>query len=173
CLDHVDLGFGEGQGEPAGPFGLWRGQGLQADIELRQGSLASWRQCRPPLQALSPRPRQLRCAPAEFILPPRATEWSSAHPGIPPSRCGWTRLMEEHSMSRETERKNKSLRRFHSIGEVEAITSLSRATIYRKMADGTFPSSVPISKGRVGWERQTVDEWCEARLAGRQGKQGA
>jgi prophage regulatory protein len=81
--------------------------------------------------------------------------------------------MEEHSMSRETERKNKSLRRFYSIGEVEAITSLSRATIYRKMADGTFPSSVPISKGRVAWERETVDEWCEARLAGRQGKQGA
>jgi len=76
-------------------------------------------------------------------------------------------------MSRETERKNKSLRRFYSIGEIEAITSLSRATIYRKMADGTFPFSVPISKGRVGWERQAVDEWCEARLAGRQGKHGA
>ena len=48
-------------------------------------------------------------------------------------------------MSRETDRKNKSLRRFYSIGEVEAITSLSRATIYRKMAQGTFPSSVQIS----------------------------
>jgi prophage regulatory protein len=68
-------------------------------------------------------------------------------------------------MSRETERRNKSLRRFYSIGEVEAITSLSRATIYRKMADGTFPLSVPISVGRVGWERRAVDEWCEARLA--------
>ena len=68
-------------------------------------------------------------------------------------------------MSRETERKNKSLRRFYSIGEVEAITSLSRATIYRKMAAGTFQSAVPISEGRVGWERRAVDEWCEARLA--------
>jgi len=76
-------------------------------------------------------------------------------------------------MSRETERRNKSLRRFYSIGEVEAITSLSRATIYRKMADGTFPAAVPISKGRVGWERGAVDEWCEARLKGGLGRQGA
>lgn len=68
-------------------------------------------------------------------------------------------------MSREMERKDKSLRRFYSMGEVEGITSLSRATIYRKMADGTFPSSVPISRGRVGWERRAVDEWCEAKLA--------
>lgn len=67
-------------------------------------------------------------------------------------------------MSRESERRNKSLRRFYSVGEVEAITSLSRSTIYRKMAEGTFPASVPISQGRVGWERRAVDEWCEARL---------
>jgi prophage regulatory protein len=70
-------------------------------------------------------------------------------------------------MSRESERKNKSLRRFYTMGEVEAITSLSRATIYRKMTQGTFPASVQISEGRVGWERRAVDEWCEARLTGR------
>ncbi|HEV8582725.1 MAG TPA: AlpA family phage regulatory protein [Thermoanaerobaculia bacterium] len=64
-------------------------------------------------------------------------------------------------MSREVERKNKNLRRFYSMGEVEAITSLSRATIYRKMANGTFPASVPLSAGRVGWERGAVDAWCE------------
>jgi predicted DNA-binding transcriptional regulator AlpA len=38
-------------------------------------------------------------------------------------------------MSREVERKNKSMRRFYSMGEVEAITSLSRSTIYRKMQE--------------------------------------
>ena len=64
-------------------------------------------------------------------------------------------------MSREVERKNKSLRRFYSMGEVEGITSLSRATIYRKMTEGTFPLSVRISQGRVGWERSAVDAWCE------------
>lgn len=57
------------------------------------------------------------------------------------------------------------MRRFYSMGEVEAITSLSRSTIYRKMARGTFPLSVAISEGRIGWERQSVDEWCEATVA--------
>ena len=64
-------------------------------------------------------------------------------------------------MSREIDRKNKTLRRFYSIGEVEAITSLSRATIYRKMAQGTFPSSVQISSGRVGWDKRAIERWCE------------
>jgi prophage regulatory protein len=67
-------------------------------------------------------------------------------------------------MSRRNERTNKSLRRFYTMGEVEAITSLSRATIYRKMAQGTFPLSVNISKGRVGWERETLDQWCQAQV---------
>ena len=57
------------------------------------------------------------------------------------------------------------MRRFYSIGEVEAITSLSRSTIYRKMEQGTFPPSVAISEGRVGWNRREIDEWCEAKLA--------
>ena len=71
----------------------------------------------------------------------------------------------QKTMSREVERGNKSMRRFYSIGEVEAITSLSRSTIYRKVAAGTFPSQVPISVGRIGWERRAVDQWCEAQLA--------
>lgn len=76
----------------------------------------------------------------------------------------------KEAMSREVERKDKSLRRFYSVGEVEAITSLSRATIYRKMTQGTFPASVPISAGRVGWDRRAIDEWCEGRLAARKDK---
>ena len=71
----------------------------------------------------------------------------------------------QKTMSREVERSNKSMRRFYSMGEVEAITSLSRSTIYRKVAAGTFPSQVTISVGRIGWERRAVDEWCEAQLA--------
>jgi prophage regulatory protein len=78
--------------------------------------------------------------------------------------------IRKEAMSREVERKDKSLRRFYSVGEIEAITSLSRATIYRKMAQGTFPTSVPISAGRVGWDRLAVDEWCEGRLAARKDK---
>ena len=66
-------------------------------------------------------------------------------------------------MSRETERADKSLRQFYTVGEVEAITSLSRSTIYRKMSEGSFPKSVAISEGRVGWDRGEIEEWCRRR----------
>lgn len=69
-------------------------------------------------------------------------------------------------MSRETERKDKTLRRFYTVGEVEAITSLSRSTIYRRMAQGSFPKAVEISAGRVGWDKRSIDDWCEAKLSG-------
>jgi prophage regulatory protein len=69
-------------------------------------------------------------------------------------------------MSRETERKDKTLRRFYTVGEVEAITTLSRSTIYRRMAQGSFPKAVEISAGRVGWDKRSIDDWCNARLAG-------
>ena len=69
-------------------------------------------------------------------------------------------------MSRETERKDKTLRRFYTVGEVEAITSLSRSTIYRRMAQGSFPKAVEISAGRVGWDKRAIDDWCEAKLSG-------
>lgn len=69
-------------------------------------------------------------------------------------------------MSRETERKDKTLRRFYTVGEVEAITSLSRSTIYRRMAQGNFPKAVEISAGRVGWDKRAIDDWCEAKLSG-------
>jgi prophage regulatory protein len=75
-------------------------------------------------------------------------------------------------MSRDRDRRNQSLRRFYSMGEVEAITSLSRSTLYRKMKEGTFPRSVSISTGRVGWERRAVDEWCEQRLREQQVQRG-
>jgi len=72
-------------------------------------------------------------------------------------------------MSRETERKDKTLRRFYTVGEVEAITSLSRSTIYRRMAQGSFPKAVEISAGRVGWDKRSIDDWCEARLSADRG----
>jgi prophage regulatory protein len=68
------------------------------------------------------------------------------------------------AVPRKQERKDKSLRRFLSMRQVEETTGLSRATIYRKMAKGTFPLSVRISEGRVGWERSAVDAWCRQML---------
>lgn len=43
--------------------------------------------------------------------------------------------------------------------EVRQRVKLSRATIYRKMAKGTFPKSEPISDGLVAWYESDIDAW--------------
>lgn len=38
-------------------------------------------------------------------------------------------------------------------------SGLSRSTIYRKMADGTFPTQIRISSHSSGWRETEVDRW--------------
>lgn len=38
-------------------------------------------------------------------------------------------------------------------------TGLSRSTLYRKIADGTFPRQLPISINGAGWHESAVDRW--------------
>tara|TARA_R100000935_G_C2802270_1_gene151045 strand:+ start:664 stop:855 length:192 start_codon:yes stop_codon:yes gene_type:complete len=45
--------------------------------------------------------------------------------------------------------------------EVEATTALSRAAIYAKMADGSFPKPVRIGKRAVAWRQSDIAAWIE------------
>ncbi|CAH0352852.1 MAG: AlpA family phage regulatory protein [Sphingobium sp.] len=38
-------------------------------------------------------------------------------------------------------------------------TGLSRATLYRKIQDGTFPRQVRIATRCIGWRESAVNEW--------------
>jgi prophage regulatory protein len=38
-------------------------------------------------------------------------------------------------------------------------TSLSRSTIYRKIAEGTFPAQIRISINGAGWRESDIDRW--------------
>lgn len=38
-------------------------------------------------------------------------------------------------------------------------TGLSRATMYRKMQNGTFPRNIAISTRCAGWRESAVAEW--------------
>jgi prophage regulatory protein len=38
-------------------------------------------------------------------------------------------------------------------------TGLSRTTLYRKMANGTFPDNVQISVHGAGWHESAVNRW--------------
>lgn len=55
-----------------------------------------------------------------------------------------------------TDRRNDSLMR---LTEVKKRTALSRTTIYRRIAVGTFPAAVPISDGLVAWYQSDIDAW--------------
>jgi len=38
-------------------------------------------------------------------------------------------------------------------------TGLSRSTIYRKIAEGTFPAQIKISVNGAGWRESDIDRW--------------
>jgi prophage regulatory protein len=38
-------------------------------------------------------------------------------------------------------------------------TGLSRSTIYRKIAEGTFPAQLPISANGAGWHESDINRW--------------
>jgi prophage regulatory protein len=38
-------------------------------------------------------------------------------------------------------------------------TGLSRSTLYRKVAEGTFPKQVRIAARCVGWQESAVNAW--------------
>jgi len=52
---------------------------------------------------------------------------------------------------------------FLRLSTVLLITGLSRSTIYRMIAEHTFPAPVKIGKRAVAWRQEEVRQWCESR----------
>ena len=50
---------------------------------------------------------------------------------------------------------------------VIARTGLSRSTIYRKMAEGTFPAKLQISTNGTGWHESDINRWIANPVAWR------
>lgn len=48
---------------------------------------------------------------------------------------------------------------------VLARTGLSRSTLYRKIADGTFPHQIKISVHGAGWRESAVSSWIDDPVA--------
>ncbi len=51
--------------------------------------------------------------------------------------------------------------------QVKDLTGLSRTTIWRLERSGCFPHRVQLSPSRVGWSREELAVWMEARKAAR------
>lgn len=50
-----------------------------------------------------------------------------------------------------------------SVRDVSAQLGLSKATIYRLINDGAFPRPISLSRGRVGWKLEVIQEWIDRR----------
>ncbi|MER9938710.1 AlpA family phage regulatory protein [Mesorhizobium sp. M0088] len=46
-------------------------------------------------------------------------------------------------------------------------TGLSRSTLYRKIAEGTFPAQIKISINGAGWRESDVNRWIADPVAWR------
>ncbi|KIC47554.1 hypothetical protein RA28_03095 [Ruegeria sp. ANG-S4] len=58
---------------------------------------------------------------------------------------------------------NKTIERVLRRKEVEAVTGLSRSTIYAMIAEGEFPQSIKLGKRAVGWTETSIKSWLDAR----------
>lgn len=43
-------------------------------------------------------------------------------------------------------------------------TGLARSTIYKLIAQGVFPGSIPLGVRSVGWVESEVQQWIESRV---------
>ena len=56
---------------------------------------------------------------------------------------------------------------FLRIQAVIRVTGLSRSTLYRLIADESFPRPVRLGPRAVAWRRSDIDAWGEARSTAR------
>ena len=47
--------------------------------------------------------------------------------------------------------------------DVEAMTGLSKSTIYKMISNGTFPAAIRIGDRAVGWRLSDIDRWIDQR----------
>jgi prophage regulatory protein len=68
-------------------------------------------------------------------------------------------MSKRHS---KTAQSTLALERLLPMPAVMDLTSLSKATVYRKIGDGSFPPPLKIGKSRVAWRQSDVAKWIDA-----------
>lgn len=62
--------------------------------------------------------------------------------------------------------KNDNAVRIMRMSEVIKAAGYSRASIYKFMAEGSFPKSKKLGLRAVGWNSQEIQAWVNEKLAG-------
>ena len=65
----------------------------------------------------------------------------------------------ENLSTQSYSRADTDLPMFYRMREVLRMTALSRSTLYRRIADGTFPAPVSLGGSAKGWRRSDLEEW--------------
>jgi len=60
-------------------------------------------------------------------------------------------------------------RRLIRCNEVVDRTGLSRATVYRLVRSGEFPSPIPLTRSTAAWIESEVQDWIDERIAAARG----
>jgi len=55
--------------------------------------------------------------------------------------------------------------------QVEALTGLSRSTIYLRIQEGTFPRPINLGVRAVGWLEAEIEAWLTLRIENRDSRQ--
>jgi len=50
------------------------------------------------------------------------------------------------------------------LNEVKTLTTLSRSTIYKKVAEGTFPAPIKLGDRAVAWLETEIVNWIDQRI---------
>lgn len=69
----------------------------------------------------------------------------------------------------EEARPDVQSRRLIAWPEVRTRVSLSRSTAWRRIRDGSFPAPIRISKGRVAWVEDHVEDWIGKQIEAAKG----
>ncbi|MBK7615597.1 MAG: AlpA family transcriptional regulator [Burkholderiales bacterium] len=71
--------------------------------------------------------------------------------------------MQPQPTEDDTARADTAITLFLRMPSVMRMTGLGRSTIYRMMAEHTFPCPVRLGARAVAWRRADLDRWSEAR----------
>lgn len=53
----------------------------------------------------------------------------------------------------------------YKLKDVVSTTGLSRSSIYRLMAEGSFPKQINLGARAVGWLSTDIESWVESRIS--------
>jgi prophage regulatory protein len=68
--------------------------------------------------------------------------------------------------------KESSMQKILRLPEVQAVTGLSRSSIYGRAKSRTFPRPVKLGLRASGWVSEEVEAWRDARIADRDAREG-